>query len=89
MNILYLVIEKKKDDREVSNIVAVCSQYNMACGHLNVCRKGSVKKGDNFEYEIIGLSLDDVDKLTRAVNYLKNKIREKINEASVGGNRKE
>lgn len=78
MNILYLVIEKSKDDREISNIVAVCSEYKIARGHLNVYRKGSVKSGNDFEYEIIGLSFDDVDKLTGAVKYLKNKIKEKL-----------
>lgn len=75
MNILYIVTEKNKDDREISNIVAVCSEYKIAHSHLNVYRKGSVKNGNDFEYEIIGLSLDDVDKLTGAVKYLKNKIK--------------
>lgn len=80
MNILYIVIEKNKDNREISNIVAICSEYKIAHSHLNVYRKGSIKSGNNFEYEIIGLSLDDVDKLTSAVKYLKNQIKERINE---------
>lgn len=82
MNILYLVIEKSKnvDDREVIKIVGVCTQYSIARSRLNIYWKGSVKSGNDFEYEIIGLSLDDVDKLTGAVKYLKNKIKEKINE---------
>lgn len=82
MNILYLVIEKSKnvDDREVIKIVGVCTQYSIARSRLNIYWEGSVKSGNDFEYEIIGLSLDDVDKLTGAVKYLKNKIKEKINE---------
>lgn len=80
MNNIYLVIDKNKDNREISNIVAICSEYKIAHSHLNVYRKGSIKSGNNFEYEIIGLSLGDVDKLTGAVKYLKNKIKEKIND---------
>ena len=74
MNILYLVIEKNIDDREVSNIVAVYSQYDTAYKHL-INYRSFAKGGDTFEYEIIGLSLDDVDKPTGAVKYLKNKIK--------------
>lgn len=80
MNILYLVIKKNKDDREVSEIVAVCSEYKIALSHLNICRKSSVKRGNDMEYEIINLRLRDVDKLTGAANYLRNKFKEGLND---------
>lgn len=80
MNIIYIVIDKNKDNREVSNIVAVCSEYDIAYEHLIDCRESVFRYENHKEYEIICLSLHHVDKLIGAVNYLKNKIKENINE---------
>ena len=81
MKQLYIVIEKD-ESKSFSPIIAVCSELSIAYKHWCTYTKGSVKKEGNFRYEIIGLTLEDVDKLIGAVDYLKNKIKENINEQS-------
>lgn len=77
MNQLYIVIERN-NGKGFSPVVAVCSELRMAYTHWRICMEGSVKHGDNLRYEIVSLSLDDVDKLIGAVEYLKNKIKEEL-----------
>ena len=80
MKQLYIVIEKD-DSKSFSPIIAVCSELSIAYKHWCTYTDVSAKKG-NLRYEIIGLTLEDVDKLIGAVNYLKNKIKENRNEQS-------
>ena len=79
MKQLYIVIEKD-ESKSFSPIIAVCSELSIAYKHWCTYTEGSVKKDGNFRYEIVGLTLEDVDKLIGAVNYLKNKIKENMNE---------
>ena len=81
MKQLYIVIEKD-ESKSFSPIIAVCSELSIAYKHWCTYTEGSVKKEGNLRYEIIGLTLEDVDKLVGAANYLKNKIKENINEQS-------
>ena len=70
MKQLYIVIEKD-DSKSFSPIIAVCSKLSIAYKHWCTYTGGSDKEKGNFRYEIVGLTLEDVDKLTGAVNYLK------------------
>ena len=72
MKQLYIVIEKD-DSKSFSPIIAVCSKLSIAYKHWCTYTRGSDKERGNFRYEIVGLTLEDVDKLTGAVNYLKKK----------------
>lgn len=72
MKQLYIVIEKD-DSKSFSPIIAVCSKLSIAYKHWCTYTEGSDKEKGNFRYEIVGLTLEDVDKLTGAVNYLKKK----------------
>ena len=81
MKQLYIVIEKD-ESKSFSPIIAVCSELSIAYKHWCTYTEGSTKKG-NFRYEIVGLTLEDVDNLTGAVNYLKNKIKENMNEQNI------
>ena len=81
MKQLYIVIEKD-ESKSFSPIIAVCSELSIAYKHWCTYTEGSVEKEGNFRYEIVGLTLEDVDKLVGAANYLKNKIKENINEQS-------
>ena len=80
MKQLYIVIEKD-ESKSFSPIIAVCSELSIAYKHWCTYTEGSTEKG-NLRYEIVGLTLEDVDKLVGAANYLKNKIKENINEQS-------
>ena len=80
MKQLYIVIEKD-DSKSFSPIIAVCSELSIAYKHWCTYTEGSAKKS-NLRYEIVGLTLEDVDKLVGAANYLKNKIKENRNEQS-------
>ena len=79
MKQLYIVIERN-NGKGFSPIVAVCSELSIALKRWRIYTEGSVKHGSNLRYEIVGLSLEDVDKLTEAVKYLKNKIKEVVND---------
>lgn len=79
MNQIYVVIEKY-NNKGFSPIVAVCSELRFAYEHWHVCMRGWNKGDDNLRYEIVALSLEDVDKLVGAVNYLKNKIKEEVSD---------
>lgn len=76
MKFIYLVIEKNKQIKENSRVVAVCLRYTMAHSHKVICEQ---EADDKLKYEIVTLTLDDVEKLIGAVHYLKNKIKEKAN----------
>ena len=78
MKQLYIVIEKD-ESKSFSPIIAVCSELSIAYKHWCTYTEGSVKKS-NLRCEIVGLTLEDVDKLVGAANYLKNKIKENIDE---------
>lgn len=69
MNQLYVVIEKN-NNKGFSPIIAVCSELRIAYEYWHVCMRGRNKGDDNLRYEIVALSLEDVDKLVDAVNYL-------------------
>lgn len=72
MKQLYIVNEKD-DSKSFSPIIAVCSKLSIAYKHWCTYTEGSDKEKSNFRYEIVGLTLEDVDKLIGAVNYLKKK----------------
>ena len=78
MKQLYIVIEKD-ESKSFSPIIAVCSELSIAYKHWCTYTEGSTKKS-KLRYEIVGLTLGDVDKLVGAANYLKNKIKENIDE---------
>ena len=60
MKQLYIVIEKD-ESKSFSPIIVVCSELSIAYKHWCTYTEGSVEKEGNFRYEIVGLTLEDVD----------------------------
>ena len=78
MKFVYLVIEKNDHIKENSRVVAVCSRYTIAHNHKVVYEQGVDDK--KLKYEIVTLTLNNVETLIQAVDYLKNEIKENRND---------